>query len=167
MATTIGLGQLRNHACGYVEKVMAGETIDVVRRGNLVAKIVSIPSNPSMWSSTGLPTAAAAHHSGNRVGLAELRTRAGRLFDRVANGEIIEIAWRERVVARIVSVANHPKRPPIVYKSLRSAACVPGDRFELEQLPSTRCLFDRVAEGEMIDVLRRGTLIARIVPVTP
>jgi len=37
---TIGLGQLRNSAAHYVERVAAGETFDVVRRGRLVARIV-------------------------------------------------------------------------------------------------------------------------------
>ena len=37
MRETIGLGQLRSNACTYLERVAAGETIDVVRRGKLVA----------------------------------------------------------------------------------------------------------------------------------
>jgi antitoxin (DNA-binding transcriptional repressor) of toxin-antitoxin stability system len=41
MAELIGLGQLRSHTIGYVERVLAGETIEVARRGELVARIVS------------------------------------------------------------------------------------------------------------------------------
>ena len=36
----IGLGQLRNSACHYVERVAAGESFDVVHRGRFVARIV-------------------------------------------------------------------------------------------------------------------------------
>ena len=42
MREVIGLGQLRSDACTYLERVAAGETIDVVRRGKLVAQIVSV-----------------------------------------------------------------------------------------------------------------------------
>jgi antitoxin (DNA-binding transcriptional repressor) of toxin-antitoxin stability system len=111
MAVTVGLGQLRNHACAYFERVMAGETLYVVRRGKLVARIVTTAGDPKTCSSAGLPFAAVTQHSGNRVGLPEVRTRAGRLIDRVADGEIIEVAWRQRVVARMVSIDQNPNDP--------------------------------------------------------
>jgi antitoxin (DNA-binding transcriptional repressor) of toxin-antitoxin stability system len=36
----IGLGQLRNSAAYYFDRVAAGESFDVVRRGRMVAQIV-------------------------------------------------------------------------------------------------------------------------------
>jgi antitoxin (DNA-binding transcriptional repressor) of toxin-antitoxin stability system len=40
MRNRIGLGQLRNSAAYYFDRVAAGESFDVVRRGRLVARIV-------------------------------------------------------------------------------------------------------------------------------
>ena len=40
MAVRIGLGQLKCYACGYLERVSAGETLEIVRRGRLVAFMV-------------------------------------------------------------------------------------------------------------------------------
>jgi antitoxin (DNA-binding transcriptional repressor) of toxin-antitoxin stability system len=45
MREVIGLGQLRSNACRYLDRVGAGETIDVVRHGKLVARIVSAVRN--------------------------------------------------------------------------------------------------------------------------
>lgn len=44
MGHVIGLGQLRSHTCGYLERVVAGETFEVVRRGRPVARIASLGS---------------------------------------------------------------------------------------------------------------------------
>lgn len=38
----IGLGQLRNSAAYYFDRVAAGESFDVVRRGRMVAQIVPV-----------------------------------------------------------------------------------------------------------------------------
>ena len=86
MREVIGLGQLRSDACAYLERVAAGETIDVVRRGKVVARIVSVGD----WRVAPIPARSvrgAAPDAGGWVGLDELRTRAGRCFDRVAAGE--------------------------------------------------------------------------------
>jgi antitoxin (DNA-binding transcriptional repressor) of toxin-antitoxin stability system len=90
MREVIGLGQLRSNACTYLERVVAGETIDVIRRRKLVARIVSVGD----WM---------APDAGGCVGLDELRTRAGRCFDRVAAGQTIEVIRGGERVARIVS----------------------------------------------------------------
>jgi antitoxin (DNA-binding transcriptional repressor) of toxin-antitoxin stability system len=50
--------------------------------------------------------AMAARIDGTRIGLDELRLRAGRQFDRVAAGETLEVVWRGRLVARIVSAVG-------------------------------------------------------------
>jgi antitoxin (DNA-binding transcriptional repressor) of toxin-antitoxin stability system len=89
MREVIGLGQLRSNACNYLERVVARETIDVIRRGKLVARMVS----PGDWGPD----------SGGRVGLDELRKRAGRCFDKVQAGQTIEVIRGGAPVARIVS----------------------------------------------------------------
>ncbi|BBX48101.1 hypothetical protein GCM10009641_08550 [Mycobacterium cookii] len=101
MREVIGLGQLRSHACGYLDRVGAGETIDVVRRGKLVARVAPIPERSMKATAAG----------GWVVGLDELRTRAGRCFDRVAAGETIDVVRRGELVARIESAArDEPRR---------------------------------------------------------
>lgn len=42
MINPIGLGQLRNSAAHYFDRVEAGEAFDVVRRGRIVARIVPL-----------------------------------------------------------------------------------------------------------------------------
>jgi antitoxin (DNA-binding transcriptional repressor) of toxin-antitoxin stability system len=42
MRQAIGLGQLRNSAAYYFDRVAAGESFDVVRRGRMVAQIVPL-----------------------------------------------------------------------------------------------------------------------------
>jgi antitoxin (DNA-binding transcriptional repressor) of toxin-antitoxin stability system len=101
MPEVIGLGQLRSNACGYLGRVAAGETIDVVRRGKMVARIV--PAGDSRMT----PVPADADR---RIELDELRQRAGRYFDRVAAGQTIEVIRGGKLVARIVSAARNDAR---------------------------------------------------------
>jgi antitoxin (DNA-binding transcriptional repressor) of toxin-antitoxin stability system len=42
MSQRIGLGQLRNSAAYYFDRVAAGESFDVIRRGRTVAQIVPV-----------------------------------------------------------------------------------------------------------------------------
>jgi antitoxin (DNA-binding transcriptional repressor) of toxin-antitoxin stability system len=42
MRQRIGLGQLRNSAAYYFDRVAAGESFDVVRRGRMIAQIVPL-----------------------------------------------------------------------------------------------------------------------------
>jgi antitoxin (DNA-binding transcriptional repressor) of toxin-antitoxin stability system len=109
MREVIGLGQLRSDACTYLDRVGAGETIDVVRRGKLVARIESIGD----WRLAPIPeraVKAVAPDAGELVGLDELRKRAGRCFDRVATGQTIEVVRGGGMVARIVSAASNDPR---------------------------------------------------------
>ncbi|WP_155948600.1 type II toxin-antitoxin system Phd/YefM family antitoxin [Mycobacterium sp. URHB0044] len=50
MSQRIGLGQLRNSAAYYFDRVVAGESFDVVRRGRMVAQIVPV-SDPAFRGS--------------------------------------------------------------------------------------------------------------------
>ena len=154
MREVIGLGQLRSDACRYLERVAAGETIDVVRRGKVVARIVSVGD----WRVAPIPARSvkgAASDAGGWVGLDELRTRAGRCFDRVAAGETIYVVRGGRLLARIVSAGESRTAP------------IPADadrRVELDELRKRAgSYFDRVAAGQTIEVVRGGKLVARIV----
>ena len=46
MSTTIGVRELRRDASRYLERVEAGETIDVSNRGRVVAHLVPVRSDP-------------------------------------------------------------------------------------------------------------------------
>ncbi len=154
MREVIGLGQLRSDACTYLERVAAGETIDVVRRGKLVARIVSVGD----WRAAPIPARSVKDvtpDAGGWVGLDELRTRAGRCFDRVAAGETIYVVRDGRLLARIVSIGDARTTP------------IPADagrRIELDELQKhAGRYFDTVAAGQTIEVTRGGELVARIV----
>jgi prevent-host-death family protein len=154
MREVIGLGQLRSNACTYLERVAAGETFDVVRRGKLVARIVSV-GDRRVAPIPARPVKVAAPDAGGWVGLDELRTRAGRCFDRVAAGETIYVVRGGRLLARIVSAGDSRMTP------------VPADagrRIELDELRKRAGrYFDEVAAGQAIEVTRSGKLVARIV----
>jgi prevent-host-death family protein len=155
MREVIGLGQLRSNACTYLERVAAGETIDVVRRGKVVARIVSVGD----WRSAPIPARSVkeAPDAGGWVGLDELRTRAGRCFDRVAAGETVYVVRSGRLLARIVS-AGDSRMTPIPADA--------GRRIEFDELRNRAGrYFDRVAAGQTIEVIRCGELVARIVSV--
>jgi antitoxin (DNA-binding transcriptional repressor) of toxin-antitoxin stability system len=154
MREVIGLGQLRSDACTYLERAAAGETIDVVRRGKLVGRIVPVGD----W--TAAPIAArsvkdVAPDAGERIGLDELRKRAGQCFDRVAAGETIDVVRGGRILARIVSAGNSTMTP---------VSEDAGGTVALDELRKRAGrYFDRVAAGQTIEVIRGGRLVARIV----
>ncbi|MGO8767720.1 type II toxin-antitoxin system Phd/YefM family antitoxin [Mycobacterium sp.] len=151
MPEVIGLGQLRSNACAYLERVTAGETFDVVRRGTLVARIVPVGD----WRVAPIPARTVkAADAGGWVGLDELRTRAGRCFDRVAAGETVYVVRDGKLMARIVSAGDAKTlMPPDA-----------GRRIELDELRKRAGrYFDTVAAGQTIEVVRGGKLVARIV----
>jgi antitoxin (DNA-binding transcriptional repressor) of toxin-antitoxin stability system len=152
MPEVIGLGQLRSHACAYLERVADGEAFDVVRRGRLVAQIV--PVGDGRVAPIPSRTVKAAE-AGGWVGLDELRTRAGRCFDRVAAGETVYVVRDGKLLARIVS-AGDPKTTPSPPDA--------GRRIELDELRKRAGrYFDTVAAGQTIEVVRGGRVVARIV----
>jgi prevent-host-death family protein len=151
MPEVIGLGQLRSDACTYLDRVAAGETIEVVRRGKRVAQIVPVGD----WRRAPIPERSVKVEPGSWVGLDELRTRAGRCFDRVAAGETIYVVRGGKLLARIVSAGDSvPTQIP----------ADAGRRIELDELRKRAGrYFDRVVAGQTIEVIRGGTVIARIV----
>jgi antitoxin (DNA-binding transcriptional repressor) of toxin-antitoxin stability system len=154
MPEVIGLGQLRSNTCTYLERVVAGETIDVVRRGKLVARIVSVGSG-RVAPIPARSVKPAAPDAGGWVGLDELRTRAGRCFDRVAAGETLYVVRGGRLLARIVSADD---------SRMTSITADAGRQIELGELRKhAGRYFDRVAAGQTIEVIRGGELVARIV----
>jgi antitoxin (DNA-binding transcriptional repressor) of toxin-antitoxin stability system len=152
MREAIGLGQLRSDACTYLERVAAGQTFDVVRRGKLVARIVPVGD----CRAAPIPAQSAkvvAPDAGGWVGIDELRTRAGQCFDRVAAGETIYVVRRGRLLARIVSAGDS-----------RMVLADASGRIELDELRKRAGrYFDKVAAGQTIEVSRGGELVARIV----
>ncbi|HEX7824219.1 MAG TPA: hypothetical protein VF477_04910 [Mycobacterium sp.] len=55
MNQRIGLGQLRNSAAYYLDRVAEGESFDVVRRGRMVAQIVPLDDKaPGGFDGQGL-----------------------------------------------------------------------------------------------------------------
>jgi prevent-host-death family protein len=152
MREVIGLGQLRSDACTYLERVAAGLTIDVVRRGKLVAHIVSVGD----WRPAPIPARSVkVGDAGGWVSLDELRTRAGRCFDRVAAGETIYVVRGGKLLARIVSAGDSSTTP---------IPADDGQRIELDELRKRAGRYlDRVAAGQTIEVIRSGTVVARIV----
>jgi prevent-host-death family protein len=156
MQEVIGLGQLRSDTCAYLERVAAGETINVVRRGKLVARIVSVGD----WRVAPIPARSvsdAPQDASGWVGLDELRTRAGRCFDRVAAGETISVVRGGRLLARIVSAGDMRATAPRVDAS---------GGIELNELRKRAGhYFDEVAAGQTIEVVRGGRPVARIVSV--
>ncbi|WP_208619793.1 type II toxin-antitoxin system Phd/YefM family antitoxin [Mycobacterium scrofulaceum] len=156
MRKAIGLGQLRSNACTYLERVAAGESIDVVRRGKLVARIVPVGD----FRVAPIPARSvqpAASDAGGWVGLDELRTRAGRCFDRVAAGETVNVVRGGRLLAQIVP-AGGAERAPV--------PADPSGGIGLDELRKRAGrYFDEVAAGQTIGVIRGGKLVARIVSV--
>lgn len=156
MRETIGLGQLRSDACTYLERVATGETIDIVRRGKLVGRIVPVGD----WRVAAIPARSAepaASDTGGWVGLDELRTRAGRCFDRVAAGEALSVVRGGRLLAQIVPAGDAEPAP------------IPAEAsggIELDELRKRAGrYFDEVAAGQTIEIIRGGKLVARIVSV--
>lgn len=151
MPEVIGLGQLRSDACAYLERVVAGETLDVVRRGKLVAQIVPVGD----WRVAPIPARSAIAAEAGWVGLDQLRTRAGRCFDRVAGGETLYVVRGGRILARIVAAGEATGVPADA-----------GQRIELDELRNRAGRYiDRVASGQTIEVSRGGKVVARIVSV--
>ncbi|MUL78724.1 type II toxin-antitoxin system Phd/YefM family antitoxin [Mycolicibacterium sp. CBMA 226] len=107
MSSSICLGQLRSHTISYVERVLSGEAFEVVRQGRRVARIVSATDD---LTTKNHPTGKRALGiGGGRINLEDLRIRAGRCFDRVADGETLWVIWRDHPVAKIVSITEPPR----------------------------------------------------------
>jgi prevent-host-death family protein len=104
MAVRICLGQLKHYACGYLEQVSAGETLEIVRRGRLVAFVVP----PFLEPSSDVECIGAADPPGPnaKIPLSQLRRNAAPYFDRVAAGNVIDVVRHGRLIARIVA-ANY------------------------------------------------------------
>jgi antitoxin (DNA-binding transcriptional repressor) of toxin-antitoxin stability system len=99
---TIGVGQLRSDTLGYFDRVAAGETIDVVRRGKVAARIVPDMRESRLAGDAPGSAGSAKRSITTRVALDDLRTLAGRYLDRVAAGETLEIIHGGEIVARVI-----------------------------------------------------------------
>jgi antitoxin (DNA-binding transcriptional repressor) of toxin-antitoxin stability system len=93
MGQQICLGQLKSHACDYLDQVSAGGTLEIIRRGRLAALIV--------------PESAFSHEPPDaNIPLSSLRSNAAPYFDRVAEGQILGIVRRGSLVARIMALTT-------------------------------------------------------------
>ena len=106
MAVRICLGQLKSYASGYLERVSAGETVEIVRRGRLVAFMVppylEPPSDVERIGATDPPAPNA------KIPLSQLRRNAAPYFDRVAAGNVIDVVRHGSLIARIVAATSLP-----------------------------------------------------------
>lgn len=105
MSWPICLGQLRSNTGAYIDRVAAGETLDIVRRGKLVAHIVPAASNLRHGAHSGGHVDQACSPASAWIRLSQLRLHAARCLDRVAAGETIAVIRQDTLVARIVSAA--------------------------------------------------------------
>lgn len=104
MDDAIGIGQLRGDARNYIERAAAGDSFNVLRRGRAVARLQ------------------AAHHRHRRlipVSLDEVRTRTGRLLDRIEAGETITIELQGETIAAMGPWIDAPRPRPARIPPLR------------------------------------------------
>ena len=154
MGEVIGPGQLRSQTLTYLERIAAGETIDVVRHGKLVARIVPVGDQRVAPIQARSITDTAAR-PGTWVGLTELRTAAGRCLDRVAAGETLQVIRGGKLLAQIVSAGDS------TVAANPADAAGPIDLGELRA--RTGRYLDRAAAGDEIEIVRGGRVVARIV----
>ncbi|MGE5698306.1 MAG: type II toxin-antitoxin system Phd/YefM family antitoxin [Candidatus Sericytochromatia bacterium] len=103
MGAPIGLGQLRSGPRGYLDRVAAGETLEVVRRRKVVARIVpAFAAVPESLDDRDGWRKAPGWGADAQIEIAEVRRNAAPYFDRVAAGECIGISHRGVLVARII-----------------------------------------------------------------
>lgn len=93
----VGLDELRTRAGQCLDRVAAGETINVVRAGRLLALIVPV-------ADCGAPPPLTQ----GEIGLDEFRSRAGRYVDRVLAGETLRVIRRGQVVQILSPSADSP-----------------------------------------------------------
>jgi antitoxin (DNA-binding transcriptional repressor) of toxin-antitoxin stability system len=111
MQHRIGIGQLRSDTLRYVHRAATGDTIEVLRRGRLVAELQApIDAPPAL----GDAERAYCDRVMIAVDVSLIRSQAGRYFDRVAAGEALEIMHHGHTIARIcpraADVAAKPRR---------------------------------------------------------
>ena len=100
MVETIGIGQLRADTCRYLNRVAEGDTLEVVRRGRLAARIEPVSAQASAGQRRRR-----SHTDGEvlTVQLSGFRSQASRYLDRVNSGCTIHVYHRGRALARIRS----------------------------------------------------------------
>jgi antitoxin (DNA-binding transcriptional repressor) of toxin-antitoxin stability system len=111
MQHRIGIGQLRSDTLRYVHRAATGDTIEVLRRGRLVAELhAPIGAPPAV----GDAAERACCDRVIAVDVSLIRSQAGRYFDRVAAGEVLEIMHRGHAIGRIcpraADVGAKPRR---------------------------------------------------------
>jgi antitoxin (DNA-binding transcriptional repressor) of toxin-antitoxin stability system len=132
---------------------MAGETLDIVRRGKLAARIVPVGDSrvapiPARYATPD------AEPAGGWLGVDELRTRAGRWLDRVAAGETINVVRAGRLLAQIVPAGGCSAAPLLTQEEIGLG----------EFRARAGRYVDRVMAGETLRVIRRGRVVQILSP---
>jgi prevent-host-death family protein len=127
MGTLICLGQLRSNPCGYLDRVAAGETLEVVRRGKVVARIVPASADVPESSVDDEGWRKAPGWAADvRIAVSQVRRNPAPYFDRVEAGERIGLVRRDALIAQIIPASPslwdrhgwRPGRAPV-----RRSAC--------------------------------------------
>jgi antitoxin (DNA-binding transcriptional repressor) of toxin-antitoxin stability system len=103
MQHRIGIGQLRSDTLRYMQRVATGDTIEVLRRGRVVAELHAPTGAPPVVGDAAERACCDRVMIAVDVGL--FRSQAGRYFDRVAAGEVLEIMHHGHAIGRICSRA--------------------------------------------------------------
>jgi antitoxin (DNA-binding transcriptional repressor) of toxin-antitoxin stability system len=115
MQHRIGIGQLRSDTLRYVHRAATGDTIEVLRRGRLVAELQApTGAAPDVGD---VAERACCDRVVIAVDVSLLRSQAGRYFDRVAAREVLEIMHHGHAIGRIC-----PRAADVDAKPRRCAA---------------------------------------------
>ena len=86
-----------------------------------------------------------------RIGIRELNQHASRVIDRVRNGEVIEVTYRGKPVAKVVPITDNPGLLGRLVQEGR--AVPPGARGTIPMPPpagdARRSASDEVADGRV------------------
>lgn len=92
MAETIGIGQLRADTCAYLNRVADGDTLEVIRRGQLAARIEPLPQRRRRSRAGGEVIT---------VQLSGFRSQASRYLDWVGSGCTVHVYHQGQALAQI------------------------------------------------------------------
>ncbi|WP_328361256.1 hypothetical protein OG976_09945 [Mycobacterium sp. NBC_00419] len=102
MAETIGIGQLRADTRAYLHRVAGGDTLELVRRGRLTARIEPVPQYPA----SGPPPGGRSTAGVITVALSGFRSQASRYLDQVGSGCTVHVYHQGQPLAQIRAAAQ-------------------------------------------------------------
>ena len=102
MAETIGIGQLRADTRAYLQRVADGDTLELIRRGRLTARIEPVPQHPAL----ALPQRGRSTAGVITVALSGFRSQASRYLDQVGSGSTVHVYHQGQPLAQIRAAAQ-------------------------------------------------------------